>query len=230
MSDSHAFPPTSSFIEYERGGLSYSLLSPALVMIAGVLLLMIFGRTTGPQDQNDSINVHPIVSAATRLSPIFTQEVLYWETSILQWAEEWKLDANFIATVMQIESCGDPTAVSGSGAMGLFQVMPYHFEEGENGYLPETNADRGLAYLRLALDKFNTNYELALAGYNGGISGAARPQSLWSNEMNRYVYWGGNIFKDAGQGKLSSPYLDEWLSSGGASLCRQARQHLGLVD
>ena len=141
MSDSHTFPQTSSFIEYEGGGLSYSLFPPTLAMIAGVLLLIIFGKTTGPQDENKSINEHPIVSATARLSPIFTQEVLYWETSIFQWAEEWSLDANFVATVMQIESCGDPTAVSRSGAMGLVQVMPYHFEEGENRFLPETNAD-----------------------------------------------------------------------------------------
>ena len=199
-------------------------------MMAGVLLLLMFGRTTITQADSEPLNNEPIAAANILLSPIFTPEVLYWEASIIQWAREWNLDANLIATVMQIESCGDPTAVSGSGAMGLFQVMPYHFEDGENGYRPDTNAARGLAYLRLALDEFDANYELALAGYNGGIFGAARPHSLWSDEMNRYVYWGGNIFIDASQGKTSSPYLDEWLSSGGANLCRQAHKILGIAD
>jgi soluble lytic murein transglycosylase-like protein len=111
--------------------------------------------------------------------------------------------------------------------MGLFQVMPYHFEDGENAYLPETNAARGLAYLQLALDTYDGDYSLAFAAYNGGISNAGKNHTLWSAEMIRYVYWGENIYRDASQGRSHSRYLEEWLSSGGASLCGQARQHLG---
>ena len=230
MSDNYFSSETTSSLACGGGCFSLSLLPPAIALLAGVLLLIMFGKTTGLKDDSEPIKIDSSLSDTTILSPIFTQEVLYWEASIIQWAEEWNLDANLVATVMQIESCGDPAAVSRSGAMGLFQVMPYHFEHGENAYQPNTNAARGLAYLRLSLDKFDTNYELALAGYNGGISGATRPQSQWSNEMNRYVYWGRNIFMDTEKNNLNSPYLDEWLSSGGASLCRQAHQQLGFVD
>ena len=34
--------------------------------------------------------------------------------------------------------------------MGLFQVMPYHFQEGEDPFSPDINAKRGLIYLRTA--------------------------------------------------------------------------------
>ena len=85
------------------------------------------------------------------ISPIFTAEVQYWSTSILTWAAAAGLDPNLAATVMQIESCGDPLARSRAGAIGLFQVMPYHFAPGEYPYNPDTNALRGLDYLRRSL-------------------------------------------------------------------------------
>ncbi len=130
---------------------------------------------------------------------------------------------------MQIESCGDPQAVSRAGAMGLFQVMPYHFTESENSLVPYTNAQRGLSYLKNSLEHFDGNASLALAGYNGGINGASRPASQWAQEIIDYRYWGENIYADAIAGKNTSPVLQEWLEAGGASLCAQAEQRLAVV-
>jgi hypothetical protein len=163
------------------------------------------------------------------LSPIFTTEVLYWESEILAWSQEWGIDPNLTATVMQIESCGDPQATSRAGAMGLFQVMPYHFADGEKPYMPNTNAYRGLAYLDRALEEFNGNARMALAGYNGGITGVKRAELFWPSETKRYAYWGSNIYQEALAGTRTSTTLDEWLGSGGASLCAQASQRLGLA-
>src|SRR3970040_424776 len=70
-------------------------------------------------------------TVATVLSPVFTPEVRHWTNAIVAWAELHQLDPNLVATVMQIESCGAPYVVSGSGAQGLFQVMPFHFTGGE---------------------------------------------------------------------------------------------------
>ena len=162
------------------------------------------------------------------IAPLFTPEVQYWSGSIVQWSKQTGIDANLIATVMQIESCGDPFAKSGAGAMGLFQVMPYHFESGEDPYKPSTNALRGLDYLNRALTARDGIIRLGLAGYNGGITGAKRPESQWTNETQRYVYWGTEIYKDADNGNATSERLDEWLGRGGASLCKQAAQRLGI--
>src|SRR5690349_7954215 len=71
-------------------------------------------------------------SAANGLSPVFTKEVQHWGSDIVRWANAASIDPNLAATVMQIESCGDPRATSRSGAMGLFQVMPFHFRLGDN--------------------------------------------------------------------------------------------------
>jgi hypothetical protein len=163
------------------------------------------------------------------LARVFTPQVLQWENEIQQWASNLDLDPNLVATVMQIESCGNPNALSSVGAMGLFQVMPYHFTPNEDPYLPDTNAERGLDYLRSALKKYNGDTGMALAGYNGGINGASRPQSEWAQETIDYKYWGENIYADAATGRLSSPVLEEWLAAGGASLCAQAQPRVAAV-
>ncbi|MCJ7733236.1 MAG: transglycosylase SLT domain-containing protein, partial [Anaerolineales bacterium] len=156
------------------------------------------------------------------IAPLFTPEIQAWEELILSWSVKYQLDPNLVATVMQIESCGYTLAESQAGARGLFQVMPYHFREGENPFQPDTNAQRGLRYLRQALEAGGNN-RMALAGYNGGITGASRPQEEWPEETVRYVYWGLQIFKDARAGLDYSPRLQEWLNSGGASLCQLAK-------
>jgi hypothetical protein len=162
------------------------------------------------------------------LAPLFTDEIQYWGDKIVKWSKKYGIDPNLTATVMQIESCGDPQARSSAGASGLFQVMPYHFASGEDPFDPQTNAARGLAYLVQALDARSGDTRLALASYNGGISGAARPESQWAAETQRYAYWGDGIYQDAVQGKKKSSRLDEWLNAGGAGLCTQASSRLGL--
>lgn len=160
------------------------------------------------------------------LSRLFTPEVLYWEDKIMAWSERWDLDPNLIAVVIQIESCGDARARSSAGASGLFQVMPYHFQSGEDPFHPGTNARRGLNYLGRSLQQ-GESVRLALAGYNGGINGARRPPAEWPAETRRYVYWGMGIYKDARAGKNHSVRLDEWLAAGGQSLCAAAASRQG---
>ena len=171
----------------------------------------------------------PQHTAAQNISPIFTQEVQHWGDKINQWANASSLDPNLIAVVMQIESCGDPYALSSAGAMGLFQVMPFHFHTGDNPYNPDTNALRGLGYLSDSLSTARGNVRLTLAGYNGGIGVIARGEWNWAAETIRYVYYGAPIYEDARAGKISSPKLEEWYQKYGRSLCSQASVRLGLT-
>jgi hypothetical protein len=161
------------------------------------------------------------------LSPIFTPEIQYWGQQIVRWAADYNLDPNLVATVMQIESCGNPDARSSAGAMGLFQVMPFHFSALENPYDPDTNARRGMSYLQRSLIAAEGNPGLALAGYNGGISVISKPQSLWAEETQRYLYWGSGIYSDAANGNVESPRLNEWLSRA-SGMCSRARDKLNL--
>jgi len=162
------------------------------------------------------------------ISPIFTPEIQHWGEAIVRWASAAGVDPNLAATVMQIESCGDSGATSRAGAMGLFQVMPFHFASGEDGYNPDTNALRGMEYLKRSLDKAGGNARLALAGYNGGIGIISRGEWGWAAETVRYVKYGYPIYQDALSGATTSAAVNEWHGRYGASLCRQAAQRLGL--
>jgi soluble lytic murein transglycosylase-like protein len=169
-------------------------------------------------------------SSSNGISPIFTHQVQYWSKDIVRWANAASVDPNLLAVVMQIESCGDPRALSHAGAAGLFQVMPFHFHLGENPFNPDTNALRGTSYLSRSLQAANGNARLALAGYNGGIGVISRGEWTWSAETNRYVRFGGPIYEDAHSGATSSATLDEWYQKYGASLCRQASSRLGISE
>jgi soluble lytic murein transglycosylase-like protein len=145
-----------------------------------------------------------------------------WSSDILRWSEIYNLDPNLVATVMQIESCGHPSVLSSSGAIGLFQVMPFHFPHGEDPFDPETNAKRGLGYLARGLGLSGGRMDLALAGYNGGHGVISRDQSQWAPETQRYVSWGNGILNDIASGRTTSPSLQAWLQAGGERLCRSA--------
>lgn len=164
----------------------------------------------------------PTADRVAGLSPAFTPQVRRWSAQIEAWADAYGLPAPLIATVMQIESCGDPGAQSGAGALGLFQVMPFHFAPGESPLDPETNARRGLGYLARALELAGGHVDLALAGYSGGHSRITQPVEHWPEETRRYVAWGTSIYADAAAGVAQSPAIQAWLLAGGERLCRAA--------
>jgi hypothetical protein len=195
----------------------------SIMIISGTWLVLYLLNTQG---------IHPFKTTSTNKSPYhqeasFSQTVLFWYAEIQSWAEDFDLDPLLIATVMQIESCGDPQAVSPAGAQGLFQVMPYHFQPNEDMLDPQTNAARGLTYLRNALNKSNGNVQLALAGYNGGHTQIDRHPDHWPEETKRYVAWGWGIYQDAQLGMIPGHTLTAWLDAGGQHLCRQAEISLG---
>ena len=219
-------PLTSSFqtAASRDGCLPGFLLPPLAVLCIGVLLMLVSLSTTmDPVSAKNQVNESNLT-----ISPIFTPEVQFWAGRIQSWASSAGLDPNLAATVMQIESCGDPLALSRSGAMGLFQVMPYHFTSSDNPYAPETNARRGLDYLKRSLEAAQGDPRLALAGYNGGIGVIGMSESVWALETQRYVYWGSGIYAQATSGASDSPRLQEWLASNGAFLCKQAHNRLGI--
>jgi soluble lytic murein transglycosylase-like protein len=201
------------------------------VIFVGALLGLFSTRQTALQAETGAAPAPaapPASGTFTPLSPVFTPEIRYWSGEILSWAAEEGLDPNLAATVMQIESCGNPAARSGAGALGLFQVMPYHFDATDDPYDPLTNARRGLAYLKRALVSAKGDIRLAFAGYNGGISMITAGENAWAAETRRYVYWGSGIYADTSSGASRSGRLEEWLAAGGAGLCRRASQQLGL--
>jgi hypothetical protein len=214
--------PTYTHLRRQRRG----ILPLTLILLLGFLMAAgvvgYFTYNLLPQEVKYIVVDGNTGQAATTLSPVFTKEVQYWAADIEKWAVEYNLDPNLIATVIQIESCGDPTVSSNAGAQGLFQVMPFHFTQGEDMLDVQTNAKRGLAYLSGGLAQADGHPGLALAGYNGGHGVINLGWARWAEETRRYFYWGAGIYEEASEGKLTSERLNEWLSAGGNSLCVSA--------
>ena len=225
-------PQTAAAPEDGSGCLSGFMIPPLAVLLVSCLLAaFIIRQPPSLRDSTVTVVTPPLTTYGANssgLAQFFTLEVLHWSDSIARWATASALDPNLVAVIMQIESCGDPRARSGSGAMGLFQVMPFHFQATDNPYHPDTNAQRGLAYLSRALQAARGNPRLAMAGYNGGIGVIERAEWTWSAQTKRYVYYGAPIYEDARGGSSTSMMLDEWYTKYGAGLCAQAHQRLGL--
>ena len=98
----------------------------------------------------------------------FTHESL--RPIILRAARAYNLDPALIAAVIKSESAFDAHAVSWAGAQGLMQLMPGTAREMgcADPFDPVQNIMAGSQYLRLMLDTFGGNLNLALASYNSG--------------------------------------------------------------
>jgi hypothetical protein len=224
-------PIAQATVSFGGGCLSRYLLPPLAVICVGAVFMCFALGSTNQSASGEMPGLESEIQTTNLLLPlssVFTPEVQYWAGRIQEWASAEDLDPNLVATVMQIESCGDPRAFSRAGAMGLFQVMPYHFINNDDPYAPDTNALRGLDYLRRSLETAHGNARLALAGYNGGISMINRPESDWAAQTQRYAYWGSGIYAEANSGRGESPRLQEWLTANGISLCKQAHERLGI--
>ncbi|MFZ0544672.1 MAG: lytic transglycosylase domain-containing protein [Candidatus Promineifilaceae bacterium] len=203
------------------------------VVFVGGLMTLIHTSKNGsggqpPAASDSQGKVEAAVPYQGVIAPFFTDEVKHWESKIIEWSQLYGVEPNVVATVMQIESCGDPQAVSGAGAQSLFQVMPFHFAAGENSMDPDTNAKRGMIFLADLLSRSNGDVGMALAGYNGGPGVMTRAWESWPAETQRYYLWGSGIYNDVINGSQSSETLQQWLAAGGESLCQQASARLGL--
>jgi soluble lytic murein transglycosylase-like protein len=92
-----------------------------------------------------------------------------------------RLPLSLLAAVAWEESRMDPHAVSGAGAQGLLQLMPGTAKAVAIGAAtPDANILAGARYLRLMVDRFGGDVELALAAYNAGPARVKR----WLQEMS----------------------------------------------
>jgi soluble lytic murein transglycosylase-like protein len=85
-------------------------------------------------------------------------------------ARRWRIDPELIVAVAQTESRLNPTAVSPKGALGVMQLMPStaRLMAVRDPFDARQNIDGGARWLRMMLDRFKGDVDLALAAYNAG--------------------------------------------------------------
>lgn len=92
-----------------------------------------------------------------------------WEPLIQQYATQYGVDPEIIRASMQIESGGNPNAISSKGAIGLMQLMPATARKyGLDPTLPKENIEAGARNWREALDWAKGDVGLAASYYQGG--------------------------------------------------------------
>lgn len=91
-------------------------------------------------------------------------------------SEKYGVSVDLLKSVAKVESDFKPTVVSGSGAVGLMQLMPGTAKSMgvSDSYDPEQNIMGGAKLLSILLEQFDGNLEYALAGYNAGAGAVER--------------------------------------------------------
>lgn len=130
-------------------------------------------RTFGPSQPATAQVVAPVITSDSSSAAVpIAAAALGWpyDPLIRQHADQRGVRPELVRAVIQVESAFNPRAVSPKGAMGLMQLMPA--TAARFGVLdpfnPVENIRAGVRYLRLLLDRYNDNEQLALAAYNAG--------------------------------------------------------------
>jgi hypothetical protein len=171
--------------------------------------------------------------------------VTHWRAEVERLARQHGLDPDLVAIVVLVESGGGPHARSGTGALGLMQILPLTgryiaHERVLAGHSNERlldssyNLDFGSWYLArqaaaFAADDETRTVERAAAAYNGGpgrLGHYLRGDGTLSAETERYVGWVGGMWRERHEAR--SPTFVAWWQAGGWRLVRRAEADLGL--
>jgi soluble lytic murein transglycosylase len=106
---------------------------------------------------------------------------------IRQHAASYRLEEALVRAVIKAESNYNPYSISKKGAQGLMQLIPStaRLMQVSDPFDPAQNIRGGSNYLRLMLDQFNGNLDLALAAYNAGPNAVQRHGGIPPYEETR---------------------------------------------
>jgi len=112
-----------------------------------------------------------------------------FESIVMEAGEKHGVAPSLIQAIIEVESSGNPLAVSKSGAQGLMQLMPETAVQlgVTNPFDPGENIMAGTRYLRLLLDRYRGNLKLALAAYNWGMGNLEKRPEAMPDETRNYI-------------------------------------------
>ncbi|MFM2415280.1 MAG: hypothetical protein RL385_3 [Pseudomonadota bacterium] len=105
-------------------------------------------------------------------------------------AKAYELPVALLHAVAHTESAFNPEAVSGDGAMGLMQLMPFTAKKMgvSDAFDPRQNILGGARYLRILANRWKGDLVRTIASYNAGPGAVERYQGIPPYaETQRYV-------------------------------------------
>ena len=122
-----------------------------------------------------------------RLEP---REVDMIADSIIKYSAKYNVDPFLVVAVIAAESRFNPNARSYKGAMGLGQLMPATAAAHRvNAYDPIANLNVAVRIIRRNLDKYQGDWNKALAAYNAGVGAVDRHNGVPPYRETREYLW-----------------------------------------
>jgi len=131
------------------------------------------------------------------------------EKLVREAAERHRVDPALVRAVIETESNWNPRAYSRKGAGGLMQLIPTTAQRygAYDLFNPQQNIDAGVRHLKMLLQRYNGNLDLALAAYNAGEGAVDRAHGVpLFRETQSYVRKVQDAYYRPGSGRMDEAY------------------------
>lgn len=129
-----------------------------------------------------------ILTMAATVASAQSNDVRRW---VDYWADRYGVERELVHAVIEVESAGNPRAVSNAGAAGVMQLMPDTAATFRvtNRFDVRENVRAGVAYLALLRERFGDDKRLIMAAYIAGERRIPRDglSVAFSKEVHEYV-------------------------------------------
>lgn len=129
-----------------------------------------------------------ILAMAATVASAQSNDVHRW---VDYWADRYGVERELVHAVIEVESAGNPWAVSNAGAAGVMQLMPDTAATFRvtNRFDVRENVRAGVAYLALLRERFGDDKRLIMAAYIAGERRIPRDglSVAFSKEVHDYV-------------------------------------------
>ena len=129
-----------------------------------------------------------ILAMAAIVASAQSNDVRRW---VDYWADRYGVERELVHAVIEVESAGNPRAVSYAGAAGVMQLMPHTAAAFRvtNRFDVRENIRAGVAYLALLRGRFGDDKRLIMAAYIAGERRIPRDglTVAFSKEVHDYV-------------------------------------------
>ena len=129
-----------------------------------------------------------ILAMAATVASAQSNDVRRW---VDYWADRYGVERELVHAVIEVESAGNPRAVSNAGAAGVMQLMPDTAATFRvtNRFDVRENVRAGVAYLALLRGRFGDDKRLMMAAYIAGERRIPRDglTVAFSKEVHDYV-------------------------------------------